>query len=105
MSAKHTPGPWIVLPAEDDAAYIRIRGTRLGCRFKVANALFVAGPPAEKAEAIANAHLIAAAPELLAELKRLLAAYRTAVKLGYSEGDAYTTGPHNAIARAEWGVL
>jgi hypothetical protein len=32
-----TPGPWTVLPEEDDKDYIRIRGTKLGCRYKIAN--------------------------------------------------------------------
>lgn len=38
--------------------------------------------------------------ELLSELQRLLTAYRALAKLGYSEDDAYTVGPHNAIANA-----
>lgn len=34
---KHTKGPWIVLPEEHDKKYIRIRGTLLGGRYKIAN--------------------------------------------------------------------
>jgi hypothetical protein len=44
--------------------------------------------------------LIKAAPDLLTELQKLLAAYRALAKLGHSEDDAYTVGPHNAIAKA-----
>lgn len=36
---KGTPGPWEIKPEEVDRPYIRIRGTRLGGRFKVANVL------------------------------------------------------------------
>lgn len=73
--SKHTPGPWVVLPEEVDRPYIRIRGTRLGCRYKVANviALDYEGVPAREAdETRANARLIAAAPELLSSLITLL---------------------------------
>lgn len=69
MSAgQHTPGPWSVKPEEVDRAYIRIRGTRLGGRFKIANVLtptYEGSPPREAEETRANARLIAAAPELL----------------------------------------
>ena len=37
MSGKHTQGPWTLLPEEADKDYLRIRGTRLGGRYKVAN--------------------------------------------------------------------
>ena len=39
MSAQHTPGPWASLPDECDKPYIRIRGTQLGSRYKIANVL------------------------------------------------------------------
>jgi hypothetical protein len=68
MSAKHTAGPWAVLPEEVDRDYIRVRGTRLGDRYKVANVLTPTGkgvPAREADETRANARLIAAAPELL----------------------------------------
>lgn len=77
--AKHTPGPWAVHePIRSGRAYFRVRGTQLGSRFKIANVFFVhsdyePAADAERAEAAANARLIAAAPELLATLKELAA--------------------------------
>lgn len=71
---KGTPGPWAVLPEEVDKHYIRIRGTRLGDRFKIANILtpFYEGVHEREAEETrANAQLIAAAPELLEALQWL----------------------------------
>lgn len=69
--SKHTPGPWSVWPEEVDKPYIRVRGTAVGGRFKIANVLTpiyegVAQREAEQTRA--NARLIAAAPELLAML-------------------------------------
>lgn len=70
MSKQHTPGPWFV-----SGPFI---GPRLspdsGIQIKVAR---VAGDETD-AEVIANARLIAAAPDLLAELKfavKLLSAF------------------------------
>ena len=34
---KFTQGKWRVLPSEEDKEYLRIRGTRLGHRYKIAN--------------------------------------------------------------------
>lgn len=68
MSEQHTHGPWCVLPEEVDKSYIRVRGTRLGDRYKIANVLAVNydGAPAYEAdETRANARLIAQAPDLL----------------------------------------
>lgn len=79
-NAKHTPGPWTVLPEEADKDYLRIRGTRLGGRYKVANVHHIRyeGVHAvvrerDDAESMANARLIAAAPELLEALQGLVA--------------------------------
>jgi hypothetical protein len=66
MSTQHTPGPWQILPEESDKPYIRIRGTVLGGRYKVAN---VNLDVIFRDEARANVHLIAAAPDLLGALK------------------------------------
>jgi hypothetical protein len=71
---KGTPGPWSQLSEEVDKSYIRIRGTKLGCRYKIANVLTpnCAGVlPFESKETRANAKLIAAAPELLDALRQL----------------------------------
>jgi hypothetical protein len=67
----YTRGPWAVLPVEADKDYTRIRGTRLGGRYKVANVLepvYDGAPDREADETRANASLIAAAPELLEAL-------------------------------------
>lgn len=69
---KGTPGPWEIKPEEVDRSYIRIRGTRLGGRFKVANVLspdYDGVHNREADETRANARLIAAAPELLEALQ------------------------------------
>lgn len=76
--SKHTKGPWTLLPAESDKDYLRIRGTQLGGRYKVANVhqwRYEGMPDSirqhDDAESMANARLIAAAPELLEALKNL----------------------------------
>lgn len=75
MKPKHTAGPWTVFPEECDKPYIRIRGTNLGYRFKIANVLtpvYAGVPECEAEETRANARLIAAAPELLEALEQLV---------------------------------
>lgn len=75
---KGTPGPWEIKPEEVDRPYIRIRGTRLGGRFKVANVLspdYDGVHHREADETRANARLIAAAPELLEALQNLMLSY------------------------------
>lgn len=80
--AKHTPGPWTVLPKELDCDYIRIRGTVLGGRYKIANVLHPSGRNLSKElrkreveETLANVRLIAAAPKLLEALEVIVAAF------------------------------
>ena len=72
--SKHTPGPWQVLPEECDKPYIRVRGTALGCLYKIANVVtptYEGVRPEEAQETRANARLIAAAPDLLKSLKAM----------------------------------
>ena len=72
--SKHTPGPWVVLPEECDRPYIRIRGTVLGGRYKIANVLtpcYEGVHEREAEETRANARLIAAAPEMLEALQAI----------------------------------
>ena len=85
MTAQHTPGPWSVKPEEVDRAYIRVRGTHLGGRFKIANVLtpnYEGSHPREADETRANAHLIAAAPDLLAALQVMLRDYAAVHDIG-----------------------
>ena len=68
INVAHTQGPWLVMPEECDKPYIRVRGTALGGRYKVANVVtpvYEGVLPQEANETRRNAQLIAAAPELL----------------------------------------
>lgn len=70
-----TPGPWIVMPEESENSYVRIRGSLLGERYKIANVLTPVYPGAEATEGEetqANARLIAAAPELYSALQEII---------------------------------
>lgn len=64
MKAKPTSGPWTTLDTEPGKNYIRVRGTQIGRRYRIANVLFAADTPEEVAEASANAQLIAQAPRM-----------------------------------------
>ncbi|WP_244828926.1 hypothetical protein [Caballeronia sp. TF1N1] len=75
MSTKHTRGPWMVLPDEDDKPYVRIRGSLAGTRFKIANVLkpiYKDPPEWEAEETLANVRLIETAPDLLAVAREAL---------------------------------
>lgn len=74
---EHSKGPWKILPEEVDKPYIRVRGDRLGGRFKIANVLtpvYADVHEREAQETRANAILIAAAPDLLAALQFVMSA-------------------------------
>jgi hypothetical protein len=67
MKTSYTEGPWQTMPEECGKDYIRIRGTVLGGRYKVANVVtpvYQGADGRELAETRANAALIAAAPDL-----------------------------------------
>lgn len=75
---QHTPGPWQVLPEEMGRNYLRVRGTLLGLRYKIADVRNpdYDGVTEKDAEMTrANARLIAAAPELLEALQRMVDTY------------------------------
>ena len=100
MTAYHTTGPWTMLPEEADKDYLRIRGTRLGGRYKVANVhhLRFEGVHAvvrerDDAESMANARLIAAAPELLEALQFVMTASGEQLGTAFEQAQA-------AIAKA-----
>lgn len=71
METKFTKGEWDILPIEEDKEYIRIRGTVLGGRYKIANITDLKHHhdgsdwcESERLESKANAHLMAAAPDM-----------------------------------------
>ena len=108
MTIKHTRGPWAALPEEHDKPYLRVRGTRLGERYKVANVLgagYEGALPCEAYETRANAALITAAPELLAALQVLLERYTGLVNCGDCgnwdpEKESSVIAARHALARA-----
>ena len=64
MTTKHTPGPWTMHPRFDDGAEVRSVASVAWCG--VASTVGSSGGQSiDAAEARANAHLIAAAPDLL----------------------------------------
>lgn len=69
--AKFTKGEWAILPAEEDKEYLRIRGTFLGGRYKIANVIDLKDHhngmnwcARERAESMANASLIKTSPKM-----------------------------------------
>lgn len=73
--AKFTKGEWGILPIEDDKECIRIRGTVLGGRYKIANVTDLKHHhddsgwcKSERLESKANARLIIASPKMYEEL-------------------------------------
>jgi len=71
-SSAHTPGPWDVQKAWRDR-------TEPSNHWVYADGLFIAEVDGERPEALANARLIAAAPELLAACKTALEDARRAI--------------------------
>lgn len=77
---KFTKGKWVVLPLEEDKEYIRIRGSVLGGRYKIADVIdlkFHHQPDKqrcsqEREESLANANLISVAPEMYEMISTLL---------------------------------
>lgn len=97
---EHTPGPWKILAEGCDKPYIRIRGSRLGGRFKIANVLtpvYEGMLSKEAEETRANAHLIAAAPDLLEALKGYISLRDKKLAIKYS--DETTTEAEKAQIR------
>jgi len=90
---KASPGPWDALPEEVGKAYIRIRGTVLGARYKIANVIcptYDGLPDREIEETRNNADLIAHAPDdiryLLDELKKAREALRAIARRANESG-------------------
>ena len=102
--SKHTPGPWECKAEECDKPYIRIRGTALGCRYKIANVLtpIYDGVKSKEAEETrTNAMLIAAAPELLEALEEMLHSFMCTQNPNDYPSDAPCNKARAAIAKAK----
>lgn len=94
MNAAHTPGPWQAQPwryRNPERKVLTIQTERDA----VAQLLDLWPPDAREAEKAANAHLIAAAPDLLAALRDICTADET------STLDGAVAIARAAIARAE----
>lgn len=100
----HTSAPWQALPEECDKPYIRVRGTALGRRYKIANVVTPAYEgvhPCEAEETRRNAQLIAAAPELLDALEGLLRAVQSSMCEGSGPAqEAAQAALHKAVGSA-----
>lgn len=71
----YTKGEWIVKDSETKTAY-NVIGTALGGKYKIARSPYCVdtrGYSYDKKEALDNAKLISAAPDLLESLKRFIA--------------------------------
>lgn len=80
MSAKHTPGPWKCAPQDRFHTYSLRQGTM---------------EPISTDEALANARLIAAAPDLFGAARLVMKCNPGAVYLNGTDGEMY----------AEWELL
>lgn len=76
---KFTRGDWAILPAEEDKECLRIRGTLLGGRYKIANVIDLKEHhngmnwcARERAESMANANLIKTSPKMYMALQSIL---------------------------------
>lgn len=90
MSEKHTQGPWAYLPEECDKPYIRIRGTMLGGRYKIANVItpFYEGVHEREAkETRCNARLIAESPVMFDLLEKVLPLVAFAYAKGHADAE------------------
>ena len=73
MTTTHTPGPWTMHPRFDDGAEVRALAPVAWCGAASTHGAS-SSQSIDAAEARANAHLIAAAPDLLAALRSAEAA-------------------------------
>ena len=94
----HTPGPWTVeeYGDEDAPALVIHKNTETRVCF-----MATPGSHGDPAKIEADAHLIAAAPELLAALKQLVADYQDVPDPTDEDGQAVFDTARAAIAKAE----
>ena len=91
MNAKHTPGPWVVIPMPDGSIDI----CKSNAGYHIAQMLYTGYP----ADVQANARLIASAPDLLAALEaivKMISPYS-----GQGRMDTEISAARAAIAKAK----
>lgn len=96
---EHTPGPWKVEPIESQRSlvYCRINGSQsLGFA-----GVYKLDDKECQNECLANANLIAAAPELLEALETAVSWYQEWLELGPDAGDLSLDTLRKAIAKAK----
>jgi hypothetical protein len=97
MNAKHTPGPWTVAEYEDEAYIV----DRDGHSAQGITSVRLSGAGMNYSEALANAHLVAASPDLLEALEELSDLMQGVIDGDYKP-DCLTLQPARAaIAKAE----
>ena len=97
MEAKHTPGPWVVKVSKEEDADWALKWPTIVAE----NGYMVVGTEGlygDKKTDIANAHLIAAAPELLEALKHCIDWLNAA---GIDEDMPVQMQARSAIAKAQ----
>lgn len=102
--AKHTPGPWLI--AKTDAAFVYALNDRGYNRFwaHVIGGNLRRGESTSKVETEANARLIAAAPDLLADLQEACDRIEDLVsRLGGTDPEKATKQYRATIAKATGG--
>ena len=101
MKPAHTPGPWTPSPSFDRVERRVQHGDDAPLVWGIASGINSAHPDyMPRAEQIANARLIAAAPELLAALEKALESIEGQAELLRHCGAAYGIGATLAQARA-----
>ena len=98
MDAKHTPGPWVV--GSDAGASGRMVGPMGEEEVCTVFGAGESNDPETRPECLANARLIAAAPEMLTVLKRMIAAFN-ADEIDPMVAFATIEQAQGTIARAE----
>jgi len=88
MEFKGTKGEWKFNDVSmSGKPHYNVIGTALGGKFKIANVPWVDGDKVDMQEALANAKLIAAAPELLEALQTIIGYNRQEAEDKYGDPD------------------
>lgn len=100
MEFKGTKGDWKFNDVSmSGKPHYNVIGTALGGKFKIANVPWVDGDRADIEEALANAKLIAAAPELLEALQDMVSFFDKNVKYNKEDQHIYLNAK-SAISKA-----